>query len=166
MEFASKSQYDDYLEEREDIIYNLIEGLEVEEMEAKIAAYQRENRENILQNDARKAEEARARAQRASGSAKTASTAPSTSAPTQQPEDATKYNATAVMPAAPPPAQPAPRQAATAAAGLSGDDPGSRERIARASGWDPNFQHDRLLQEAYSTIFLRPLPSPAGQLVE
>ncbi|KAK9916500.1 hypothetical protein WJX75_003422 [Coccomyxa subellipsoidea] len=164
-EFASKSEYDDYLEEREDIVYNLTEGQDVEEMEAKIAAYQRENRDNILQNDARKAEEARTRAQRGSGITKAGSAAAASAFdPSQQPDEATKYSATAVMPAAPPPVQPAPRQSFPSGTGLSGNDPGLRERIARASGWDPKFQQDRLLQEAYSTIFLKPLPSP-GQLV-
>ena len=29
----------------------------------------------------------------------------------------------------------------------------------QASGWDTAFQKERLLQEAYSSIFLRPLPT-------
>lgn len=35
-------------------VYNLVEGEDVEATEAKLAAYQRENYESIVQNDARK----------------------------------------------------------------------------------------------------------------
>ena len=35
-------------------VYNLVEGEDVEAIEARIAAYQRENYESIIQNDARK----------------------------------------------------------------------------------------------------------------
>ncbi|CAL8466926.1 g6462 [Coccomyxa elongata] len=164
-EFSSKSQYYDYLEEREDIIYNLIEGIDLDEMEARIAAYQRENRDNIMENEARKAEEARARADRAAGTSKAGKTGASTSAPKQQHEGPTKYIATAAMPSAPPPAQPAPRPSAAPTAGPSASEPASREQIEQASGWNQSFQHQRLLQEAYSTTFLKPLPS-TGQLVE
>jgi CDK-activating kinase assembly factor MAT1 len=35
-------------------VYNLVEGIDVEAMERKIASYQRENKESILINEARK----------------------------------------------------------------------------------------------------------------
>ena len=35
-------------------VYNLVEGEDVEATEARVAAYQRENFESIIQNDARK----------------------------------------------------------------------------------------------------------------
>lgn len=65
-------------------------------------------------------------------------------------------------PVAPAPAQPAPRQAAAVSDGpgdqqQQGADPqGAHDAMPRASGWDPSFHRDRLLQEAYSTIFLKP----------
>ncbi|CAA3030570.1 CDK-activating kinase assembly factor MAT1 [Olea europaea subsp. europaea] len=56
-DFASLREYNDYLEEVEDMIFNLIEGVDVPAIEAKIAEYQRENAEQIMNAHARKAEE-------------------------------------------------------------------------------------------------------------
>jgi len=42
------------LEEREDIIYNLVERIQVNEMEAKIARYKQEHGDSIARNEARK----------------------------------------------------------------------------------------------------------------
>lgn len=53
-DFQSKLEYDDYLEEREDIIFNLVERIQVHEMEAKVARYQQEHGESIARNEARK----------------------------------------------------------------------------------------------------------------
>lgn len=50
-------EYNDYLEEVEDMTYNLVEGIDVAEIEAKIAKYQEENAEQIINARARKAEE-------------------------------------------------------------------------------------------------------------
>ncbi|WMV26739.1 hypothetical protein MTR67_020124 [Solanum verrucosum] len=55
--FPSLREYNDYLEEVEDMIFNLIEGIDVPAFEAKIAQYQRENAEQIMIAQARKAEE-------------------------------------------------------------------------------------------------------------
>lgn len=46
--------YDDYLEEREDIIFNLVEGIDVKATEERVKRYQRDNAENIAKNEARK----------------------------------------------------------------------------------------------------------------
>nr|XP_009764761.1 PREDICTED: CDK-activating kinase assembly factor MAT1 [Nicotiana sylvestris] len=56
-DFPSLREYNDYLEEVEDMIFNLIEGIDVPAIEAKIAQYQRENAEQIMIAQARKAEE-------------------------------------------------------------------------------------------------------------
>lgn len=80
-EFLSREEYDNYLEEREDIsectlcesmlfsdssqstsfnlslpcaVFNLIEGTDVKEMEAKIQVYKQENAESIARNEAKK----------------------------------------------------------------------------------------------------------------
>ncbi|XP_027149074.1 CDK-activating kinase assembly factor MAT1 [Coffea eugenioides] len=56
-DFPSFREYNDYLEEVEDMLVNLIEGIDVPAIEAKIAQYQRENAEQIMIAQARKAEE-------------------------------------------------------------------------------------------------------------
>ncbi|KAL2513297.1 cyclin-dependent kinase-activating kinase assembly factor-related [Abeliophyllum distichum] len=56
-DFPSLREYNDYLEEVEDMICNLIEGVDVPAIEAKIAEYQKENAEQIMNAHARKAEE-------------------------------------------------------------------------------------------------------------
>ncbi|KAK3276505.1 hypothetical protein CYMTET_15424 [Cymbomonas tetramitiformis] len=58
-DFGDLLLYNNYLEEVEDIIFNIIEGIDVEKFETKIATYQRENEEQILASQARKAEEER-----------------------------------------------------------------------------------------------------------
>ncbi|KAK4852979.1 hypothetical protein QYF36_001841 [Acer negundo] len=56
-DFPSLREYNDYLEEVEDMIFNLIEGVDVQAIEEKIKQYQKENAEQIIVNQARKAEE-------------------------------------------------------------------------------------------------------------
>lgn len=56
-DFPSLRDYNDYLEEVEDMTFNLIEGIDVPTIEAKIAKYQEENAEQIINARARKAEE-------------------------------------------------------------------------------------------------------------
>ncbi|KAJ9550800.1 hypothetical protein OSB04_014845 [Centaurea solstitialis] len=56
-DFSSLREYNDYLEEVEDMIVNLVEGIDVPAIEARIAHYQKENAEQIMNAQARKAEE-------------------------------------------------------------------------------------------------------------
>ncbi|CAI9114830.1 OLC1v1015639C1 [Oldenlandia corymbosa var. corymbosa] len=56
-DFPSLKDYNDYLEEVEDMIENILEGNDLPAIEAKIAEYQRENAEQIMIAQARKAEE-------------------------------------------------------------------------------------------------------------
>ncbi|TKY50120.1 CDK-activating kinase assembly factor MAT1 [Spatholobus suberectus] len=57
-DFPSWREYNDYyLEEVEDMTFNLIEGIDVAAIEANIAKYQEENAEQIMINRARMAEE-------------------------------------------------------------------------------------------------------------
>ncbi|KAG9454414.1 hypothetical protein H6P81_007318 [Aristolochia fimbriata] len=56
-DFPSLKDYNDYLEEVEDMTCSLIEGIDVAVIEAKIAKYQEENAEQIINSRARKAEE-------------------------------------------------------------------------------------------------------------
>uniref|UniRef100_A0A803MFG5 MAT1 centre domain-containing protein n=2 Tax=Chenopodium quinoa TaxID=63459 RepID=A0A803MFG5_CHEQI len=54
-DFPSLKEYNDYLEEVEDMTCNLIEGIDVPAIEAKIAQYERDNSEQIMNARARKA---------------------------------------------------------------------------------------------------------------
>ncbi|THF97124.1 uncharacterized protein LOC114299778 [Camellia sinensis] len=56
-DFPSLTEYNDYLEEVEDMIFNLVEGIDVPAIEEKIAEYEKENAEQIMNAQARKAEE-------------------------------------------------------------------------------------------------------------
>ncbi|XP_058721967.1 uncharacterized protein LOC131593484 [Vicia villosa] len=56
-DFTTFKEYNDYLEEVEDMTVNLIDGIHVAAIEAHIAKYQEENSEQIMINRARKAEE-------------------------------------------------------------------------------------------------------------
>ncbi|KAL5726439.1 hypothetical protein ACHQM5_009482 [Ranunculus cassubicifolius] len=56
-DFDSLREYNDYLEEVEDMTFNLIEGVDVVAIEARIAKYQEEHAEQIINARARKAEE-------------------------------------------------------------------------------------------------------------
>ncbi|KAM7268898.1 hypothetical protein ACFE04_011064 [Oxalis oulophora] len=56
-DFPSLKEYNDYLEQVEDMTFNLIEGIDVQAIEEKISQYQKENAEQIMINRARKAEE-------------------------------------------------------------------------------------------------------------
>lgn len=58
-EFASDREYDDYLEEIEDIILNLVNEIDVDATQKKVEKYRRENQDVIGQNQARRAEEER-----------------------------------------------------------------------------------------------------------
>mmetsp|Transcript_13479 Transcript_13479/g.18467 ORF Transcript_13479/g.18467 Transcript_13479/m.18467 type:complete len:151 (-) Transcript_13479:122-574(-) len=58
-EFESLLEYNDYLEEVEDIVFNISEGIDVATTESRIAKYKKENEENIAFNQANKAEMAR-----------------------------------------------------------------------------------------------------------
>jgi CDK-activating kinase assembly factor MAT1 len=56
-DFPTLRAYNDYLEEVEDIIFNLIEGVDVAATEEKLMKYQDENAEAIIASRARRAEE-------------------------------------------------------------------------------------------------------------
>jgi hypothetical protein len=53
-DFDDKAAYDDYLEEREDIMFNLSQGIDVAAMEAAVRAYQEREGESIGRNEARR----------------------------------------------------------------------------------------------------------------
>lgn len=65
-DFATDCDYDDYLEMVEDIIFNLVNNVDVEETKARVERYRRENQDSIGQNQAKKSEEDRLEAERVS----------------------------------------------------------------------------------------------------
>ncbi|KAL3638699.1 hypothetical protein CASFOL_016606 [Castilleja foliolosa] len=56
-DFESLKEYNDYLEEVEDMIVNLVDGIDAPAVVARIVHYQRENADQIINAQARKAEE-------------------------------------------------------------------------------------------------------------
>jgi len=58
-DFKTLRQYNDYLEEVEDIIYNLVNFIDVEKTQERIKKYKLENQELIVINQAKKSEEDR-----------------------------------------------------------------------------------------------------------
>lgn len=57
--FGTDQEFDNYLEEIEDIIFNLANDIDVEETKAKVEMYRRKNQELIGQNQALRSEEER-----------------------------------------------------------------------------------------------------------
>ncbi|CAN0295899.1 unnamed protein product, partial [Phaeothamnion confervicola] len=52
-DFAEAKDYDDYLEKREDIIYNLVRDIDVDNMNALVAEYKANHQSEIARNQAR-----------------------------------------------------------------------------------------------------------------
>ncbi|CDF38633.1 unnamed protein product [Chondrus crispus] len=63
-DFSTDREYDDYLEMVEDIIFNLVNNVDVEETKARVEKYRKENQGSIGQNHAKKGEEDRLEAER------------------------------------------------------------------------------------------------------
>jgi hypothetical protein len=53
-DFKTFKEYNDYLEQVEDIIFNLVNGIDVEETKKKIKEYKKENEEQIIINQSKK----------------------------------------------------------------------------------------------------------------
>eukprot|EP00887_Chlorella_sp_A99_P001423 scaffold8.g1423.t1 len=163
-DFESRAEYDDYLEEREDIIFNLVEGNDVKAMEQKIEEYRKANAESIVRNEARKAEEARQRAAATSGAGVDKAGVSGTAAAFeggQDPEPHQGMEYTAAIPAIEPPTvAPLPLAATTAEgdiqqqAGALSDE--AWMRMALASGWSPDMPRRRALEEAFGSLLVGP----------
>ncbi|XP_061367803.1 uncharacterized protein LOC133310825 isoform X1 [Gastrolobium bilobum] len=161
-DFPSLKEYNDYLEEVEDMTFNLIEGIDVSAIEAKIAKYQEENAEQIMINRARKAEELAAALTASRGQ------------PAQTDNDvASNQNSQAGLGAVPQgqyaptfPGQPRPTGMAPQPLplgggdmlGYAGDDEETMrlraERGARAGGWSLELSRKRALEEAFGSMWI------------
>jgi len=162
--FPTLKDYNDYLEEVEDMTFNLIEGIDVEAIEAKIARYQKENAEQIFLSRAKRAEDLAA-ALKASRMNPVKTDADDTAAGSSQGISGGTGVQGEYAPAAVPGglAQPRPMgMAPQPIRGLSdplqGDDEETRrlraERAARAGGWTIELSKRRAMEEAFSAIFL------------
>lgn len=160
--FPTLKDYNDYLEEVEDMTFNLIEGIDVEAIEAKIARYEKENGEQICLSRAKRAEDLAAalKASRmnlgkvdANDTAAGSSQGISGGAGVQG-----QYAPTAVHGVLAPRPTGIPQPVGGRSDPLQGDDEETRrlraERAARAGGWTAEMGKRRALEEAFSAIFV------------
>jgi CDK-activating kinase assembly factor MAT1 len=162
--FPSLREYNDYLEEVEDMTFNLIEGIDVEAIEAKIVRYEKENAEQIYLSRAKRAEDLAAALQ-ASRMNPGKTEANDTAAGSSQGISGGAGGQGQYAPAAVPGglAQPRPTGMPSQPIGnaldpLQGDGEETRrlraERAARAGGWTAELGRRRALEETFSAIFI------------
>ncbi|KAJ1258219.1 hypothetical protein BS78_10G058600 [Paspalum vaginatum] len=155
--FPTLKDYNDYLEEVEDMTFNLIEGIDVEAIEAKIARYERENAEQIYLSRAKRAEDLAA-------ALKASRMNPSKAAESSQGISGGAGVQGQYAPAAvhgglaPRPTGMIPQPIGGRSDPLQGDDEETRrlraERAALAGGWTAEMGKRRALEEAFSAIFV------------
>lgn len=164
-DFLSLRDYNDYLEEVEDMTYKLVEGIDVPAIEANIAKYQEENAEQIINSRARKAEEL-AKSLR-EHQTQAATEGPSDMVPDQnsQAVGATGGGQYAPSIAAPmfmqprptgPSAQPVPIGGGNASSMPEDEETQKQraERAARAGGWTPEMCRKRAFEEAFGSLWI------------
>lgn len=164
-DFLSLRDYNDYLEEVEDMTYKLVEGIDVPAIEANIAKYQEENAEQIINSRARKAEEL-AKSLR-EHQTQAATEGPSDMVPDQnsQAVGATGGGQYAPSIAAPmfmqprptgPTAQPVPIGGGNASSMPEDEETQKQraERAARAGGWTPEMCRKRAFEEAFGSLWI------------
>ncbi|KAI3980946.1 hypothetical protein MKX01_025511 [Papaver californicum] len=162
-DFSSLREYNDYLEEVEDMTTNLIDGIDVAAIEAKIAHYKEENAEQITLSQARKAEELAAALQASKGGVAMQSDA-TDGAMNQSSQGFTGQGqyVPAVTGAI---GQPRPTGMAPQPVPLGHDMHGyavddeemmrlRAERGGRAGGWSIELSRKRALEEAFSSIWV------------
>ncbi|GER27542.1 CDK-activating kinase assembly factor MAT1 [Striga asiatica] len=162
-DFQSLREYNDYLEEVEDMVVNLVDGVDVPAIEARIAEYQRENAEQIMNAQARKAEEYAAALAASKGqlpqtgvdiSSSSSQAGPSSVAQGQY-APAVAGGITQPRPVGP---QPVPLGPGLDALGLEYEDEEAMklrvEKAARAGGWSLEMSKKRALDEAFASIWI------------
>ncbi|CAN6172710.1 unnamed protein product [Urochloa humidicola] len=157
--FPTLKDYNDYLEEVEDMTFNLIEGIDVEAIEAKVKRYEDENREQIFLSRAKRAEDLAA-ALKASRMNPVKVDANDTAAGNSQGISGGagvqgQYAPAAVQPR---PTGMLPQPIGSRSDPLQVDDEETRrlraERAARAGGWTVELSKRRAMEEAFSAIFI------------
>eukprot|EP01116_Phalansterium_solitarium_P023080 TRINITY_DN7900_c0_g1_i1.p1 TRINITY_DN7900_c0_g1~~TRINITY_DN7900_c0_g1_i1.p1 ORF type:complete len:277 (-),score=57.53 TRINITY_DN7900_c0_g1_i1:24-854(-) len=185
-DFKALKEYNDFLEEVEDIVYNLVNGIDVEATQARIARYKKDNEAAIAVNRARQVQEqremdARLEAERQEAEAKRRR-ALGIPEPTPAPE--VKYPVVSAVPARPEPARAAPAYAYVpqpvqaqmqlpkpAAAAVANGTPATpaaaqaaepvdeqqlEARRRRAGGWRDEFVTRRAIEEALAGLQMAP----------
>ncbi|KAJ8768117.1 hypothetical protein K2173_021057 [Erythroxylum novogranatense] len=164
-DFPSLREYNDYLEEVEDMIFDLVSGVDVPAIETKIANYQKENAEQIMINQA-------GRCFRSSDSAEELAKALAASKghPVQTDTDANSQGvfggegqyAPTVPAGQPRPTgmapQPMPLRGGSDLHGNSADNDAvmklRAERGIRAGGWSIELSRKRAIEEAFASIWI------------
>ncbi|KAG1677078.1 hypothetical protein FOA52_001248 [Chlamydomonas sp. UWO 241] len=157
-DFNTKDAWDDYLESAEDIIFNLVNRIDVAETEARVGEYKRANQLSIIANQARAVEEQKQ--VQVAAAAAAAAAAGGTDEPTAP--GASAASAPAYAPAFKPQAliaaQPLPLTAPAVGANGSFIVPrvsrADFPAMASASGWSPQLPRARALQEAFSSMLI------------
>ncbi|WCJ34522.1 cyclin-dependent kinase-activating kinase assembly factor-related / CDK-activating kinase assembly factor-related [Euphorbia peplus] len=148
-DFPSLRDYNDYLEEVEDMIFNLVAGVDIPAIEEKIAMYQKENAEQIILNQARKAEELAAALAASKG--QPAAKADTDAIQNSQGGFAMEY-APSVLGGQPRPIGMAPQPFPVGGSGM--DDEAMARLRGRAGGWSMEMCRKRALEEAFATIWV------------
>ncbi|KAL3641441.1 hypothetical protein CASFOL_016409 [Castilleja foliolosa] len=165
-DFESLKEYNDYLEEVEDMIVNLVDGIDVPAIESRIAQYQRENAEQIMNAQARKAEEYAAALAASKGQLpqtgvdlikpRTSNSQAGTSGIAQGQYAPAIAGAGIGQPR--PMGQPLPLGPGHDPLGFEYEDEETMklraERAARAGGWSVEMSKKRALEEAFSSIWV------------
>ncbi|VFR02253.1 unnamed protein product [Cuscuta campestris] len=160
-DFPSLRDYNDYLEEVENMICELIEGINVPAIEAKIAQYQKENAEQIMISQARKAEELAAALSKGPfrPDGDTAAAQRSSEAGPSTVVQQGQYAPAIAIGQPRPTQQPVPIGSTHDMFGfeIEEDDEKLRERTeraARAGGWTVEISRKRALEEAFATLWV------------
>ncbi|KAH7670566.1 CDK-activating kinase assembly factor MAT1 protein [Dioscorea alata] len=155
-DFPSLREYNDYLEEVEDMTFNLIEGIDVPAIEAKIAKYQEENAEQIINARARKAEELAAAMKASIGNPAQAEPSDMGIGHTAQGQYAPALAGGGLAQPRPTGMQPVPVGGPHDPSHSYGaeDEETVKLRAARAGGWTIELGKKRALEEAFSSIWI------------
>ncbi|KAK6116701.1 hypothetical protein DH2020_049583 [Rehmannia glutinosa] len=161
-DFPSLREYNDYLEEVEDMIVNLVDGIDVPAIEARIAEYQRENADQIMNAQARKAEEYAAALAASKG--QLAQTGVDLSSSSEAGTSAVAQGAYAPAIAGAGIAQPRPMGIPVPLGsgpdmlGFEYEDEETMklraEKAAKAGGWSVEISKKRALEEAFASIWI------------
>ncbi|XP_077212071.1 cyclin-dependent kinase-activating kinase assembly factor-related / CDK-activating kinase assembly factor-like protein [Tasmannia lanceolata] len=168
-DFPSLKEYNDYLEEVEDMVFNLIEGIDVAAIEAKIKIYEKENAEQIINAQARKAEDLAAALKASKGKPEQIDSIDGAVGQSSQagvgggqgqyaPAIAggafTQPRPTGIVPQA----QPVPVGGVFDMMGYAPEDEEAQklraERGGRAGGWTVNLSRKRALEEAFGSMWV------------
>ncbi|EYU22818.1 hypothetical protein ABFS82_03G113400 [Erythranthe guttata] len=161
-DFESLRDFNDYLEEVEDMIVNLVEGIDVPAIESRIAQYQRENAEQIMIAQARKAEEYAAALAASKGQLPQTAVDLSSGSSQAGPTGVAQGQYAPAIAAQPRPMgmgqQPLPLGHGSDMLGLEYEDEETMkiraEKAAKAGGFSLEMSKKRALEEAFASIWI------------